>query len=989
MSILSIKTLKKEEEKMLRLKDIKMKPKLTVLFVLVGLIPLALIGWWSSRLAQNALMDKSYAQLEAVREIKKNQIQKFFNERKGDMGVLVETVSTLRKATFEKLDAIQMIKREQLMEYFEIMRNQLGLLAHDPYAINALNAFAQAFEEAGDTVDSEAWKALAKQYDIRFQDIMKDNGWYDLLLIHSSGAIVYTAARESDLGMVIPDSELRNQGIGRAFKKAGTMGSGDIVLEDFAPYSPSGGKPAAFMMGRMGDVKGGLKGYIAFQIPLDKINQIMLRRDGMGKTGETYLVGQDGLMRSDSYLDKEGHSVNAAFKNNTKVETEAVRQALAGKNGRKVILDYNGSPVLSCWNSVDLGDGVQWAMMSEMDVAEAFNPRNQEGNEFFAQYKEMYGYYDLFLINPDGYVFYTVSKEADYRSNLISGKFSNSNLGRLVKKVLNTKEFGMADFEPYAPSNNQAAAFVAQPLIHNNETEGVVALQLPIESINSIMQERTGMGKTGETYLVGPDKLMRSDSFLDPVNHSVKGSFANPNIGSVDTEAVREALSGNTGSRVITDYNGNPVLSAFVPLKLWDTSWVVLAEIDEAEVIQPVKNLISSVAAAGVIAAVLVALFAFFFARGIAAPLLKGVDFARQMASGDLMADIEVNQGDEIGMLVTALREMISKVRDVVTQVKRIAENVASGSQEMSASAEELSAVAEKLSEGSAEQAASAEQVSSSMEQMVANIQQNADNAMQTEKIALQSAQDAAENGEAVAKTVNSMKEIAKRISIIEEIARQTDLLALNAAVEAARAGEYGRGFAVVASEVRKLAERSQNAAVEITELSESSVQLAEKTGQMLTGFVPDIQKTANLVQEISVASSEQNSGTEQINIALQQLDSVIQQNSSASEEMASTSEELASTSNELAGQSEHLLSVIGFFKVDGNENKLEYSGTDIQAPRKAIQSVTGKYSTHALPVLKNVQRKKSRDENTQPVESVVEMSENDSNAHEMNFDKY
>uniref|UniRef100_UPI00048B0666 methyl-accepting chemotaxis protein n=1 Tax=Desulfomicrobium escambiense TaxID=29503 RepID=UPI00048B0666 len=199
------------------------------------------------------------------------------------------------------------------------------------------------------------------------------------------------------------------------------------------------------------------------------------------------------------------------------------------------------------------------------------------------------------------------------------------------------------------------------------------------------------------------------------------------------------------------------------------------------------------------------------------------------------------------------------------------------------------------------------EEVSSSMEEMSSNIRQNADNATQTEKIALKAAQDAQAGGQAVVQAVGAMKNIAEKISIVEEIARQTNLLALNAAIEAARAGEHGKGFAVVAAEVRKLAERSGTAAAEISELSSSTVSVADQAGQMLTKLVPDIQRTAELVQEISAASNEQNAGAEQINKALQQLDQVIQQNASASEEMASTSEELSS-------QAEQLQSTISFF---------------------------------------------------------------------------
>ncbi|RJQ58317.1 MAG: methyl-accepting chemotaxis protein [Desulfobacteraceae bacterium] len=281
---------------------------------------------------------------------------------------------------------------------------------------------------------------------------------------------------------------------------------------------------------------------------------------------------------------------------------------------------------------------------------------------------------------------------------------------------------------------------------------------------------------------------------------------------------------------------------------------------------------------------------------------LKGTaEVADRIAQGDLTA--KVNLLSEKDMLGKSLDAMVVKLKEVVTEVKNAAENVASGSQQLSSSSAEMS-------QGATEQAAAAEEASSSMEQMSANIKQNADNALQTEKISLKSSDDAKRGGEAVANTVTAMKEIAKKISIIEEIARQTDLLALNAAIEAARAGEHGKGFAVVASEVRKLAERSQTAAGEISHLSSTSVEVAERAGNMLSELVPDIQKTADLVQEISAASNEQNSGADQINKAIQQLDNVIQQNASSSEEMASTSEELAA-------QAEQLLSTIGFFKFD------------------------------------------------------------------------
>ena len=333
----------------------------------------------------------------------------------------------------------------------------------------------------------------------------------------------------------------------------------------------------------------------------------------------------------------------------------------------------------------------------------------------------------------------------------------------------------------------------------------------------------------------------------------------------------------------------------------------------------------SNVMIGGLIFAVLLGIsVAFFITRLITKPIIQGVVFAEAVAAGDLSTQLDVSSKDEVGDLARALNGMVQQLQQVVTDVRSASDNVASGSQELSASSEEMS-------QGATEQAAAAEEASSSMEQMAANIRQNADNAMQTEKIAVKSSEDAKGGGEAVTQTVKAMKDIADKISIIEEIARQTNLLALNAAIEAARAGEHGKGFAVVASEVRKLAERSQSAAAEISELSSSSVEVAEKAGTMLTQMVPDIQRTAELVQEIAAASKEQDTGADQVNKAIQQLDQVIQQNASASEEMASTSEELSS-------QAEQLQDTISFFKLEENARR---SATKAAAPAARISHVS------------------------------------------------
>ena len=312
--------------------------------------------------------------------------------------------------------------------------------------------------------------------------------------------------------------------------------------------------------------------------------------------------------------------------------------------------------------------------------------------------------------------------------------------------------------------------------------------------------------------------------------------------------------------------------------------------------------------------------------------LSAAVSLAESVADGDLRQTLDNKSNDEIGELLGVLNTMVVRLREVVANVSTTARDVASG-------AAEMSSTSEALSQGATEQASATEEASVSMEEMAANIKQSAKNASDTEKMALKSASDARESGEAVARAVKAMQTLAEKILVVQEIARQTDLLALNAAVEAARAGEHGRGFAVVASEVRKLAERSQLAAGEISNLSGNTVKAAREAGEMLEDLVPDIERTSQLVAEISRASQEQDAGATQVNIAIQQLDKVTQDNTSAADEMSTTAEALAS-------QAEQLQTSIKFFRVA--DDVASDPGVFVRAPvKKNIRLVS---STRTRP---------------------------------------
>ncbi len=435
------------------------------------------------------------------------------------------------------------------------------------------------------------------------------------------------------------------------------------------------------------------------------------------------------------------------------------------------------------------------------------------------------------------------------------------------------------------------AAFIEQA------DEALACLETNIAELDALTGEHAhaahgggdewGTAKTGiDTWVAEHEKLHAAGEVYFKNPNSETNAAAYAALTGIYTGSEREALAAAKASleEIVND----------------ETAALAETTASAEETAHTTEIAIIVVSVIGLIAAIVLAVAA---SLSITRPLDQLVTFVRVIAAGDLTAAATVSGHDEITDLMTALHVMTSKLSEAVADIQTIAASVAIGSQQSSSGSQQLS-------QGASEQAAAAEEVSSAVEEMVANIKQTADNARQSDRIATESASEAEEGANAVSQTETAMRDIAERISVIEEIARQTNLLALNAAIEAARAGEHGRGFAVVAAEVRKLAERSQKAASEITSVARSSVDLAAVAGSKLSAILPSIHRTAELVQEISTSSAEQSRGAEQIAQAVMQLDQVVQQNAASSEEMASTAEELST-------QAEQMLSAVGYFTVD------------------------------------------------------------------------
>ncbi|HDM8208518.1 TPA: methyl-accepting chemotaxis protein [Vibrio campbellii] len=539
-------------------------------------------------------------------------------------------------------------------------------------------------------------------------------------------------------------------------------------------------------------------------------------------------------------------------------------------------------------------------------------------------------FYDIFIVDESGDVIYTVAREADYQTNLVSGAYSNSGLGDVYRAIRAGKQFAAVDFAPYAPSNGDPAAFLGVPLKVEGE-QWMVATQMSIDGINQLMNLRSGMGESGETYLVGSDYRMRSDSFLDPVGRTIQASFAGTveNNG-VDSDAVKRALAGESGVETIIDYNDNPVVSAYSPIDMYGHRWALLSEIDVAEAEQPIKELMTLngiVLFLAVIGGISVALVV---TRAVMKPLggepEEMKQLMNQLAHGDLR--LNISQADE-GSLKQTLNTTASNLTVMI-------KDISDASSQLAATSEELSVVTEQSEQSLHVQNDELQQAVTAIHQMTSSISEVAGSASSVSVSAAEANQGCQQELQRITQTVHTVsglveqvdegnhnvvqlaeqvREISTLLDVIRGVADQTNLLALNAAIEAARAGESGRGFAVVAEEVRNLAQRTQVSTEQIEEMVHKVNQQAEQTeaiinncklvagetmeqvqetGAMIETVVGTMEQIHRQTSSVSQATEEQARVSGGIDSSLVTIQDLATQNVSGAHETSASSRELA-----------------------------------------------------------------------------------------------
>lgn len=579
-------------------------------------------------------------------------------------------------------------------------------------------------------------------------------------------------------------------------------------------------------------------------------------------------------------------------------------------------------------------------------------------------YLKKFGYYDIFLVHPEtGRIVYSVFKELDFATSLTDGPYAQTNFAEAFRQASSAPSADavvFTDFKQYFPSYDAPAGFVASPIYDGNRKIGILMFQFPIDTLNTIMKTRAGMGESGETYLVGSDKLMRSDSFLDPDHHSVTASFRDTEKGKVDTEASRAAIKGDTDEKIIIDYNGNPVLSAYAPLEFEGLKWALLAEIDEAEAFAAIKTLQRVALLVAIIGIAGIVGIALLITRAIVKPVKGVVSSLTDLAQGegDLTLRLPVTGKDEVGQLAEKFNQFMEKLQTMIKDIAGGVETLSSSSTELSAISQQMADGSKQVSDKSNGVASASEEMSTNMnsvsaameqsstntsmvasaaEQMTSTINEIAQNAEKARSISDQAVAKVGESTDQMNALGQAANAIGKVVETITDISEQVNLLALNATIEAARAGEAGKGFAVVANEIKELAKQTSDATMDIKDKisniqhsSGGTLESINQISQVITQVNDIVATIASSVEEQSSATKEIAQNISQASTGIQEVNENVNQSSTvarditqsinevnqSASEMSSSSEQVKLSASELSALAEQLNQMVDRFKV-------------------------------------------------------------------------
>ena len=638
---------------------------------------------------RSALVKDTFDKLDAVEAIKVGQMESFLVERQNDMDALNKTMGSLLIEALSKLETINQLKHNELIRLHISWDTGVRDMATNPGVVQGVVDLSLGLQtlgtgqarslylgqdeliNAGDGSDYSV--AHASKHEI-FSEYIDLHEYDNFFLIDPAGNIVYSAIKGDSFGTNLVTGPYQATNLASLYH---TLLSGEFGKSYFADFADFDNKQALFIGTPI--YKGStLRGMLVFQIPTSQINAIINNRTGLGNTGETFLIAQEIderiTIRSDRSIIGGGKFIVGY--DVSSIAPQFMYDALAGITGSDLSIGGSGASAITAYSPLSV-EGLNWAILTRIDGEEVLVPSRADGEDFLTLYAELYDYRDVFLIHPNGDIFYTVAKEADYHTNILNGEYSDTNLGTLINEVIESGETLLTDIAHYAPSGGDPAMFFGSPLFdEDGNLQLLVAAQISKADINAIMNESSGLGETGESYLIGSDFLGRSDSrFLADIG--VESTILNPDLA-VDTAASRAGVAGETGQGTITDYRGLPVLSSWAPIVIHEPdehhpegiTWAMLTEIDEAEALEPVNQLAGLLGLVIALSVLGIGALAVFlgtrFANEFVTPILNLTDRATEVAAGNLDLRFESDREDELGTLSNTFTDMTAQLQETL-----------------------------------------------------------------------------------------------------------------------------------------------------------------------------------------------------------------------------------------------------------------------------------------------------------------------------------
>ncbi|MGR0480715.1 MAG: methyl-accepting chemotaxis protein [Candidatus Electronema sp. V4] len=931
--------------------------KLMALLLMVGTVPYlinAVLDYWS---ASTALTARAQLQLESIRELKKKEIVSYLHERYGDMGTLGDIMDGLHTEAINKMYGFEASKKQAVERFMTRRFADAKVFAAGYATISAIQEFNQAFQEEGGKIGGSMWNGYRDKYEPMFKEFASTHNYYDLMLISAAGDIVYATADEADVGQNVVKGGLKDTGLGRLFPKAMKEAS----LEDYAAYAPSNNAQALFL-GAPIKSEGKILGIVVIQQSPKDINDIAQEREGLAPSFESYIVTgtKDNPRLASDRTIKQGKIGDAKPGDNSE-------QVLAGKSGHFFQVGSTGVLELTTYRPLNI-PGVNWGLITTGFLTEVLVPKGaDESEDLLQKYAKSYDYYDIYLTDPEGNCFYSVKREGEQNKNLFKdSQYKDTSLSKLLANVAQNKRTMMADYAYYAPAS-RPVAFIAAPILDKDKVIALVGLRITNTILQAFMDEKAGLGETGETFMVGAEDYR-------PRSESRKG-LKLLEEKKLETDLVKSAAQTEQGVFALAkDYVGDEIIGAAIklglPKELGTTfDWIMVSKIDTKEALVAVAEARNRAIFTGILLLTAIVIMAWFIGGAFAKPIVSIAEVVRQVAAErDLTLNVPVASGDEVGQMAAQFNEMLVELNKSFREVEQVSQKVASNAQDVAGRAsanrdraeievkqsektrellETMGSTAQQVAQGAKAQQESAQksqhtiaellqsmntvssavikqskeaetvtdrvgamgqtgamvvatsneqgkmvmQVTASMNEITAAVR-NMGQAINNATAQGQESLKAANMGRvAVENTVAGMRAIAESsgqiseiISVITEIAEQTNLLALNAAIEAARAGAHGKGFAVVADEVGKLAQRSSEAAKEITQLiKDSTAKVDEGTrySEQLQGALSQIDASGRnnmkSIEEIASVAQVVEKDIQSVQGLVQQLNKMAQ----------------------------------------------------------------------------------------------------------------